>query len=199
MERSLLEKSIKELQSSDKLQINNPPRFSFGTKEVCERMIKETMLGVDKTIKDLEFLPEYHEIADYLSDTKGKGLFLVGSVGRGKSIIAEKVIQVLFHMLHNKIVSVYHASELGSKLKEIVRKKFLVLDDVGIESIYNDFGVKSEPFADIIAMVERNSAIPFITTNLTSKQFMDRYGERTINRIKKQCRIVKFEGKSYRF
>ncbi|MFW5888003.1 MAG: hypothetical protein ACOCUH_04325, partial [Bacteriovoracia bacterium] len=142
--------------------------------------------------------PEYDEIADYLFNTKGKGLFLVGSVGRGKSVIAEKVIPVLFKAVQNRLVSVYHALELGNCIDEARRKKFLVIDDVGTESIHNNYGSKSESFADLIAFAERNSALVYITTNLTSEQLIARYGERIISRIQKLCRIVKFEGKSLR-
>ncbi len=198
MNKRDIQKSIEDLRKMNKLQISYLPTFSFGTKEECEYLITETMMQVDKTIKNFEFLPEYSEIAEYLSNTKGQGLFLVGSVGRGKSVIAEKVIPILFHHAQKKIVSVYHALKLGKQLDEAERKKFLVVDDVGTESIYNNYGSKSESFADLIAMVERNSSLIFITTNLNSQQFFDRYGERILSRIGKLCRIIKFEGKSLR-
>lgn len=180
------------------LQIHVMPTFSFGTKEECERLLKETMLGVDKTITAFEFLPEYYQIVDYLTDTKGQGLFLVGSVGRGKSIIAEKVLKVLFFGRFKKVVNVFHAQDLGKKLDEVRNKKFIVIDDVGTESPHNEYGVKSEAFADLIAYAERKAAVVFITTNLTSEELIERYGERIIDRIQKLCRIVKLEGKSLR-
>ncbi len=198
MERIDIKNSIEELCKSNKLDISQVPTFSFGTKEECELLIKTVMLEVDKTIKEFKFLPEYSQVADYLSNTKGQGLFMVGSVGRGKSVLAEKVIPVLFKAAQNKIVSVYHALALGNHLNEAIRKKFIVIDDVGIESIHNNYGSKTEPFADLIAMAERNSAVVYITTNLTSQQLINRYGERIIGRIEKLCRIVKFEGKSLR-
>ncbi|MCW3806122.1 hypothetical protein [Plebeiibacterium marinum] len=198
MNKKDIEKSIAALCNQNKIQISELPRFTFGTKEECTHLITEIMQKVDKTITNFSFLPEYNEVAEYLSDTKGKGLFLVGSVGRGKSIIAKKVIPVLFHLKQNKIVSVYDALKLGKQMDEAERKKFIVIDDVGTESIYNNYGSKSESFADLITMAEHNSSIVFITTNLTSQQFLDRYGERILNRIDKLCRIVKFEGKSFR-
>lgn len=90
------------------------------------------------------------------------------------------------------------ALKLGKQMDEAERKKFVVIDDVGTESIYNNYGSKSESFADLITMAEHNSSIVFITTNLTSQQFLDRYGERILSRIDKLCRIIKFEGKSLR-
>ncbi len=105
---------------------------------------------------------------------------------------------MVFYAGQNKVISSYHALELGKLFNVASKKKYLAIDDVGTESVYNDYGSKSELFADLIALAERNSSVLFITTNLKSEQFIARYGERIINRIEKLCRIVKFEGESQR-
>ena len=179
------------------LKPKNIEPYSFGNIDQCKKHIKDISVFYDKTIKTFHFLPEYDAVADYLSDTKGKGLFLSGDVGRGKSLIIEYVIPVLF-FAKRKVVKVYHANDLGKKFDEIREKKFISIDDVGTEGVYKNYGSETEAFADVVAFAEKYNRVLFITTNLSKEQFISRYGIRIIDRLKQMCHFVKFEGKSLR-
>ncbi|MFW5886626.1 MAG: hypothetical protein ACOCUL_02600, partial [Bacteroidota bacterium] len=49
--------------------------FKFATdKKHAKQIITEVFIQSDKTIKKFQWLPEYDEIADWMVDTKGKGL-----------------------------------------------------------------------------------------------------------------------------
>ena len=50
----------------------------------------------------------------------------------------------------------------------------------------------------ILNAAERYHRPVFITTNLTEQQILNRYGERTLDRILHLCRTVKFKGESLR-
>ena len=48
---------------------------------------------------DVEWLPEYEEVARWLSDNQGKGLLCIGNCGRGKTVITRDVLPLLFKPL----------------------------------------------------------------------------------------------------
>ena len=174
------------------------PTFSFGTPEQCYNFITVLFPKVDQTVKEFKSIPEYFEVAKYLSNTQNKGLFLSGSVGRGKSILAEKVIPTIFlTSRYRKVLTVVPAIELGKQFNKFSRNKHLVIDDVGTEGIYKDFGNQMIPFVDIVNLAERESKFLIITTNLTLEEFAQKYGKRTIDRLVRLCHFVKFEGESF--
>ena len=72
--------------------------FSWGGKDTCRQIFREIFTFVDQTIAEFEFIPEYEEIINWMCDTKGKGLLLMGSCGRGKSIIINGLIPILMKM-----------------------------------------------------------------------------------------------------
>ena len=43
-----------------------------------------------------QWLPEYDEVAEWLADNQGKGLMLIGDCGRGKTIITQQIMPLLF-------------------------------------------------------------------------------------------------------
>lgn len=191
--------SIKALKDSCNYQEREFPRFSFGDREKCKRLFIAIFKQVDKTAADFNYLQEYDEVVDWMVDTKGKGLFLAGSVGRGKTIIIEKVIKLLFFHCHRKVITCVRAEELDKeRLQHIKRKKFIAIDDMGAEHLANDFGVKYEGVNDIFNAAEAENKILFVSTNLTNEEVLHRYGVRTLDRIKRLCKIVKFDGDSMR-
>ena len=59
--------------------------ISFGTFEECKCILRRTMLRIDETIEDFEWLEQYDEVAQWMSNTEGRGLFLRGGCGVGKT------------------------------------------------------------------------------------------------------------------
>ena len=80
-----------------------------------------------------QWLPEYELIADWLSDNKGKGLLLAGSCGRGKTLVATRILPLFFaerHLFYN----LFNSYELNSRQNEVFRCKILCIDDIGVEN-----------------------------------------------------------------
>lgn len=171
--------------------------YSFGSKEECTNIFYEVLKAVDRSIDTPVHIPEHDEIIDWMMDTKGKGLILVGDCGRGKSSIITGVIPVIFNMKYGKLIFPMPATEMLNA-KNLLQTSFYCIDDVGTESIKNNFGEKSEVFASVMDDAERRFKPVFISTNLTGQQIIDRYGKRTMDRIVRLCRIIKFKGNSFR-
>jgi DNA replication protein DnaC len=170
-------------------------RYKLGKKEELKEMFIKAFKHYDRTIDVYNHLPEYDEIIDWLSDTKGRGLMLMGECGLGKSTILNYVIPAIFRTKTNKSMKSIPAKEL----KEIERSdaSFIIIDDLGTESIKNDYGTKIDAVSDAISYAEDSSKTLLITTNLAKKALKARYDERTLDRLRK-CKVVVIKGESFR-
>ena len=139
-------------------------RFRLGTKEELKDMFIKAFKHYDRTIDTYKHLPAYDEIIDWLVDTKGRGLMLMGECGLGKSTILNYVIPAIFRTKTNKSLKSISAKDLGTIEKSITT--FIIIDDLGTESIKNDYGTKIDAIADAISYAEDSSKTLLITTNL---------------------------------
>ena len=181
--------------NADFLQPKVYNRYKLGAKEEIKEMFIKSFEYYDRTVDKYKHLPAYDEIIDWMVDTKGRGLMLMGECGLGKSTILNFVIPAIFRTRTNKILRSVPAKELGA----IDRNKapFIIIDDLGTESIKNDYGTKIDAVADAISYAEDSSKTLLITTNLTPKALKERYDERTLDRLRK-CKVVIIKGKSFR-
>ena len=147
--------------------------------------------------KDAVWLPEYQAVANWLEDTKGYGLLMVGANGRGKSVIATKILPWFFKE-QGYYYHVYYANEINQQKEEVMYSKILCIDDVGVEDIANNYGEKINVFARVMDEVERKKKLIVITTNLTQSQLEEKYSTRTISRINGCCKVVAFNGEDLR-
>lgn len=181
--------------NADFLQPKVYNRYKLGVREEIKEMFIKSFEYYDRTVDKYEHLPAYDEIIDWMVDTKGRGLMLMGECGLGKSTILNFVIPAIFRTRTNKILRSVPAKELGA----IDRNKapFIIIDDLGTESIKNDYGTKIDAVADAISYAEDSSKTLLITTNLTPQALKERYDERTLDRLRK-CKVVIIKGKSFR-
>ena len=170
-------------------------RYKLGTTDELREMFIKAFKYYDRTIDVYEHLDSYDEIIDWLSDTNGRGLMLMGECGLGKSTILNYVIPAIFRTKTNKLLTSTPAKELG----EIERSSasFIIIDDLGTESIKNDYGTKIDAVADAISYAEDSSKTLLITTNLKPNKLKERYDDRTLDRLRK-CKVVVIKGKSFR-
>lgn len=145
-----------------------------------------------------DWLPEYNLITEWLSDNEGKGLFMYGDFGRGKSLLARYVLPGILLSSAGKIVSVYDMAEINKKLDEALTKRVLSLDDVGVEDVKVNFGERRMAFAELMDSIEKNNKLAIITTNLNQDELRSRYGDRVMDRIIATTVRVQFKGKSLR-
>ena len=144
--------------------------------------------------------PEYEEVAEWLTDNKGRGLWLCGECGRGKTLIGAKILPVLFNFYHfpRKIISLYNAKDLNSKFDDIVKKHIIYIDDVGKESVDVNYGNRNLRFPDIVDEAEKKGKLLMFTTNLSQEKMVEKYGERTVDRLRAITKKIVFRGKSLR-
>lgn len=142
---------------------------------------------------------EYRPVVDWLSDNKGKGLLLSGNCGTGKTLICSRIIPVLLYSGCNRLMCIQcHSVELGRRLKEMMLQKIVVIDDVGSESLYQEYGNKHYAFNELVDNAERKGNMLIVTTNLCINDLTAKYGERTIDRLRGLTKLVTFTGKSLR-
>ena len=181
--------------NADYLQPKIYKRYKLGTHKELKEMFIKAFKYYDKTIVEYKHLAAYDEIIDWMNDTKGKGLILMGECGLGKSTILKYVIPAIFNTKINKVLKCVPAKELGQF--ESNNNPFILIDDLGTENIKVDFGTKIDAVADAIAYAEENSKTLLISTNLTPKALNVKYDDRTLDRLRR-CKVVKFEGDSFR-
>ena len=181
--------------NADFLQPKVYNRYKLGEREEIKEMFIKSFEYYDRTVEKYEHLPAYDEIIDWMVDTKGRGLMLMGECGLGKSTILNYVIPAIFRTRTNKILRSVPAKELG--IVDRNKAPFIIIDDLGTESIKNDYGTKIDAVADAISYAEDSSKTLLITTNLTPQALKERYDERTLDRLRK-CKVVIIKGKSFR-
>ena len=170
-------------------------RYKLGSKEELKEMFIKAFKYYDRTIDKYEHLSSYDEIIDWLVDTRGRGLMLMGECGLGKSTILNYVIPAIFRTKTNKVLRSIPAKELAAVERNVA--PFIIIDDLGTESIKNDYGTKIDAVADAISYAEDSSKTLLITTNLSPNSLKERYDERTLDRLRK-CKVVIIKGKSFR-
>jgi len=203
-----IQQAIESLERESGYKIKQPLQYSFGEKAECKELLKKIFIQTDKTIKKFQWLKEYDEVVEWMSDNQGKGLALHGACGRGKSIILKQVLPVLIRM-QGKIFTPIKAEDLallprtsrdGLTLSGYCKKtKFIGIDEFGRERMGNDFGVKFEALDYVIDYCESNLSQPlFLTSNMDREQITKRYGDHIFDRIQRLCKIVVFNGESLR-
>lgn len=147
---------------------------------------------------DAKWLPEYDHIAAWLADNKGRGLLCYGNCGRGKSLICCKIIPPLLYHYHAKIVKCYDAQQMNADPDTVKAKHIICLDDVGTEGVSVKYGDRRMAFSEIVDEAEKRGKLLILTTNLGLNEILQKYGERTMDRLVAVTRSVQFKGDSLR-
>lgn len=150
------------------------------------------------------WLSEYNDIVDWLKDSKGYGLLMIGDSGLGKSVICRDIIPAILNEQDEShcrttclVTTAYDLATYGDEL-DLHSPKFIMIDDIGTEGEFVKFGSHRNMFMEVVDCAERSGKVLILTSNLTIEQLNEKYGERTTDRLKSLCRLVKIEGKSLR-
>lgn len=148
--------------------------------------------------EEYQWLPEYKGIVDWLKDNNGRGLFLFGNCGRGKTVISNYVIPAIYLMHFHKVFKCYDMQELNKDIDNALKFKYVSIDDIGTEEESVKYGERRVSFAEMIDKAEKDGSILIMSTNLTNEQIKEKYGDRVIDRIKSVSKRVLFKGDSLR-
>lgn len=141
---------------------------------------------------------EYNDVANWLANNKGRGLLCLGNCGRGKTLICGKIIPVLLNHYCHKIVSCYDAQQLNAELDAVKQKHIVYIDDIGTEFLSVKYGEKRLSFAELVDEAEKKGKLLIVTTNLSLSELQQKYGERTVDRLRAITTPVVFKGDSLR-
>lgn len=79
-----------------------------------------------------------------------------------------------------------------------MRYSNIVIDDIGIEGLYNDFGNPHIVFSEIVDAIEKRGVLLIATSNLTIDEIKVKYGIRTYDRLRAHMNLVVIKEKSLR-
>ena len=151
-----------------------------------------------------QWLEEYDEVASWLSDNDGKGLMCIGDCGRGKTVITQRIIPLMFQNYirladgTRPAIACYTAIDLLDHYDEISQNKTICIDDIGTEPNQKKYGVVHNYFSELVDLCERRDKLLICSTNLSRDELTARYGLRTMDRLTAITRRVFFEGASLR-
>ena len=165
----------------------------------AEKVLQEAMAHfLEAEGRRMQWLPEYEKVAGWLAGNRGKGLFLYGNCGRGKSLLCRYALPAIMLGYCRRVVSVFDMHQMNSDIDLVLSKHIISLDDVGTEDVSNVYGNKRMAFAEVIDAAEKYGKLLIISTNLPVEDIRRRYGDRVLDRIKSTTTRVLFEGESLR-
>lgn len=176
--------------------INDCVRISIG--DAYGVLQRAALWYFDRIGRQFIITPEYAEVADWLTDNKGRGLFLYGNHGRGKTALAKYIIPAVLLYYAHLNCRIYKATELGEMLTEALTKKLVVVDDIGVEGVSVHYGNRRNPMDELMDAVEQDGKLVILTTNLTGEELVQKYGTGVYDRIKATTRRIAFSGSSFR-
>ena len=150
-----------------------------------------------KVLGEVVWLPEYERVAQWLADSKGKGLLCMGDCGRGKTVITQRILPAIF-LQRGLVLNCFTAIDLLNSFEEISQYKHICIDDVGTEPNAKKYGVTHNYLSELVDLAERRDKLLVLSTNLNKDEILERYDLRTYDRLKSLTERVVFKGVSYR-
>lgn len=161
------------------------------------------------TFTGTEFLKQKEMCQQYVEkfQDNGKGLFLFGSVGTGKTHLVTAVANAIVYDIG---LSAYFDTFAGiireiqrsfndkrdSDVEETAKKTgLLILDDLGKEK-YSDWA--SQILFDIIDTRYKNQRPVLITSNYSPEELSKRVDEAIMSRLIEMCTMIRLEGTDHR-
>jgi hypothetical protein len=131
-----------------------------------------------------------------------KGIFLMGSLGSGKTIMLRGLTKVI-GKLTDRLFQYISAYDLSKKViangTEPYSRAPYMIDDLGKENnVIKDYGTDCRPMVELFASRYDNGAITFVTTNYNMKTFADKYGDQTVERWLEMFNFIEMKSKSRR-
>ncbi len=148
--------------------------------------------------REMQWLPEYDEVTAWLSANNGRGLFLYGNCGRGKSLLCRYVLPAILLGYYGRVTTIFDTYEMNSNIDFVLSKHIISIDDIGTEEVSNIYGNKRMAFAEVMDAAEKHNKLVMVSTNLSVGDIRKRYGDRVLDRIKSTTTRILFQGESLR-
>ncbi len=167
--------------------------------------------------RDSETTRVISECARYLTQQNSMltGMLFCGTCGNGKTTLLLAIQNAanwlsergLFpnEMVSNGLneVRVISAKDITKNYKHDA-ERVKAIPVLGIEDMGNEpteameYGNVSTPIIDLIEHRYNKQLFTFVTTNLTGSEIREKYDERVADRLNEMCKIIIFQGSSYR-
>lgn len=166
-----------------------------------------------KFIEDNETKENISKIAKFLTrDTSKFGIMLCGVCGNGKTTMLY-AIQSMINLVNSwgcfddnntgiRIIDAKDVSYFSKDIKrftELKSQDMLAIEDMGREATeVLDYGNILNPVIDLIEYRYNNQLFTAMTTNLTSEQIREKYGNRIADRFNEMLEVLAFKNNTYR-
>lgn len=134
--------------------------------------------------------------------SENKSIFVYGNTGVGKTHFCHAVANGKKQKVENFVSMLYEFRDyiqrgcFSEGVNRLCDNEYLIIDDIGSEKT-SDFVI--EFIYTIINRRYENLKKTILTTNLTLKDFGDRYGDRILSRLSEMCVLVELSGSDKRF
>lgn len=128
-----------------------------------------------------QWLTGYDRVAQWLADNRsktdgrGRGLFLFGASGTGKTTLVTRILPAVFQrnlpvVSAADLFDIFHPAVTGSRpyarKEELLRQRVLVIDDMGREPLYR-YKNRDTSLLDLLDLAERFGLLLIIVTSLS--------------------------------
>lgn len=142
-------------------------------------------------LKDFRWEHDYDQLTGWMERPDGRGVLISGGPGTGKTFLAT-IFATLAYMYHGALFTIATAQEMNDRAEELRRDRFLMIDDIGVEDVRNNYGNRSYVLSELVDVAERKGSILVLTTNLDASQIAAKYGHRTFDRLHTLVRPISF-------
>ena len=177
------------------------PKLFYNNPQDLVKIVESN--GFNREVAGDDFVPLCNAASRAFGITTPRrvGLIVTGDYGCGKTFFV-KCLRMKAHFIDLTLAeTVEWLDQHGgyqSSLDEMCNRN-IILDDLGAESIKNEYGVKRDIVGEFICRYHtRGKGRLFITTNLRGPELLDRYGGRVVDRLKQLCVPFHMNGKSKR-
>lgn len=168
--------------------------WSQNKSENIETIKKGSIFASPDTINEISYIDtdESNLIAEWMCNTYGKGLALIGTSGRGKTLFLHGILPHLL-IAKSKVPYCIKATDLDNNNYG----KILLVDEVGREdTVFDKNRGKIDRFAEYVDYCADKNRPLFFTSNISAERFKDKYGVHIFNRVQSICKLVTYNGKS---
>lgn len=148
--------------------------------------------------ESFQWSDELQQVADWLTDNNHTGLLLFGKCGTGKTFLVRYVLPLVFQHCGIGKTTYFDATTAIRHTDEVLSHDLLIIDDIGTEQTYNDYGTIRHTIDEVMDSAEKNGKLVILTSNLTGKELKTIYGERTFDRIRNLTTQIVFNGSTFR-